>query len=281
MKNPDNFNLEVSNLEAKNEGCRVLLTKLGMVVSAMKTAPVSFPTIRISENEFVDTRTGVVRQFQKSDGRTASLYCFKRSYRNAENLLRANFSGGKNEIFLTLSYKEKMTDPVKLCNDFKEFRRRLKKINPDFDYIAMAEFNSHGIHLHVFLIGHDDIKFYVPRESLVKCWQNDNVYVRRISRFEDVENLIAYVNPFKTKKKLNFLHLYPIRFHVLRCSSGIKKPKILKMGLTDALEMAKRSGMLPYRSESFLITTNAKTDREYVLNRIEKIYFKQGEGVHV
>ena len=58
MKNPDNFNLEVSNLEAKNEGCRVLLTKFGMVVSAMKTAPVSFPTIRISENEFVDTRTG-------------------------------------------------------------------------------------------------------------------------------------------------------------------------------------------------------------------------------
>lgn len=63
-------------------------------------------------------------------------------------LINANFTS-KSE-FITLTYAENMQDIERASYDFKKFIQKLKRIQKDFKYVAVIEFQKRGaIHYHM------------------------------------------------------------------------------------------------------------------------------------
>lgn len=137
---------------------------------------------------------------------------------NVRRLACANFTKD-NCKFLTLTFKENITDIKKCNNEFKNFIKRLKysyKIN-DLKYLAVIEFQKRGaIHYHCIL----NIPF-IPQEELLKLWKNGLIWINRI---DNVDNVGAYLVKYMTKDnaderlmgEMGYLH-----------SRNLKKPIVI------------------------------------------------------
>lgn len=112
---------------------------------------------------------------------------------NVRRLVCANFKNTDCK-FLTLTFKENVTD-IKACNlEFKNFIKRLKynyKLK-ELKYIAVIEFQKRGaIHYHVML----NIP-YIPQKDLQELWRNGFIFINKI---DNVDNLGAYLVKYMTK----------------------------------------------------------------------------------
>lgn len=104
-----------------------------------------------------------------------------------------NFNN-KYDKFLTLTFKENMTN-IEECNLlFKNFIKRLKytyKLH-NLKYLAVIEFQERGaVHYHVLL----NIP-YIPQNELQKLWGHGFIFINAISH---VDNLGAYILKYMTK----------------------------------------------------------------------------------
>lgn len=118
-----------------------------------------------------------------------------RSNIRARNELRrlalANFSNKSK--FITLTFKENMTDLVESNKLFKAFIRVLRKKQADLKYIAVIEFQKRGaIHYHVLC----NLK-YVRAKTLEEMWGQGFI---KINRIDHVDNIGAYVIKYMTKE---------------------------------------------------------------------------------
>lgn len=105
----------------------------------------------------------------------------------------SNFSS-EHDKFLTLTFKENITD-IKVANNlFKKFIMKLK-YNYGLDklkYLAVIEFQKRGaIHYHVLL--HIP---YIPHKELQELWGHGFVFINAIKH---VDNLGAYILKYMTK----------------------------------------------------------------------------------
>lgn len=103
-----------------------------------------------------------------------------------------NFNN-KYDKFLTLTFKENITDLTFSHEEFKKFIKRLEyKQGKKLKYLAVIEFQNRGaIHYHC-LINFD----YIPHEELQNIWGNGFVFITSISH---VDNLGAYLVKYMTK----------------------------------------------------------------------------------
>jgi len=110
-----------------------------------------------------------------------------RARNDVMRLCRCNFTT-MNSKFLTLTFKEPMTD-ISLAN--KEFGRFMQNLRRNVDgkpikYLAVIEFQKNGsIHYHVLIN-----MPYIKQDQLSKMWGMGGVTINRIQR---VENLGLYV----------------------------------------------------------------------------------------
>ncbi len=104
-----------------------------------------------------------------------------------------NFNN-KYDKFLTLTFKENMTN-IEECNLlFKNFIKRLKYTHKlhNLKYLAVIEFQERGaVHYHVLL----NIP-YIPQNELQKLWGHGFIFINAISH---VDNLGAYILKYMTK----------------------------------------------------------------------------------
>lgn len=112
---------------------------------------------------------------------------------NVRRLVCANF---KNEDckFLTLTFRDNITD-IKTCNlEFKNFIKRLKYNYrlKNLKYVAVIEFQKRGaIHYHVMLSTP-----YIKQKDLQALWRNGFIYINKIN---NVDNLGAYLVKYMLK----------------------------------------------------------------------------------
>jgi len=135
----------------------------------------------------------------------------------ARNTLRrlalANFSNKSK--FLTLTFRENVTDLTEANKEFKKFIRKLKTQIGTFKYLAVIEFQKRGaIHYHVLL----DIK-YTRAKQLEEYWGNGFI---KINRIDHVDNIGAYVVKYMTKtdadERLIGKKMY-------QCSRNLERPR--------------------------------------------------------
>ena len=105
---------------------------------------------RKSKTEYVDTRTGELKQYDLN--KLTSRKSVNRKLTEYEELVIYHFQGNKNELFITLNCREHITDIADIKKFYDRFIRKLRKDYKGLKYIYMPEQTEKGCwHIHLFL----------------------------------------------------------------------------------------------------------------------------------
>lgn len=223
---------------------------------------------KLDKDRFVELSTGEIREFEHSENRQQNYNSLRQTFKKLRYLINNNFIGNPNELHITLTYKENMTDPKRLYEDFKKFIMRIKydyKSKSSLDYLCVVEPQGRGAwHCHVLMRFNDLDKVYIKNSELRELWGLGFVTIKSL---KDVDNIGAYLSAYltdidlddvkdtktalkvvsdgceiKTKvidgKEKKFLkggrlHMYPPGMNMYRKSKGIIKPEREEMKFKD------------------------------------------------
>ena len=188
----------------------------------------------ISGKRYVNLETGEIHDMDTSSStRLDNLKSTKQTMKKLRRLVAHNFTGGINQLWITLTYRDHVTETAIVYMDFKAFIRRIRNQFGNVDYITVIEPQASGRwHLHVLL--KNDSELTIPNNDLAKMWGKGFTKTKRLKRADKVGNyLIAYLSNLqigdegsqnKSIVKGARLYMYPKGIRIYRTSRGIKKP---------------------------------------------------------
>lgn len=192
-------------------------------------------TIKVIEGKrYVNLETGEIYDMDTSNNsRLDNLKSTKQTMKKLRRIIAHNFTGGKNQLWITLTYRDHVTEPAIVYMDFKAFIRRIRTKFENIDYITVIEPQATGCwHLHVLL--KNDSELTIPNNDLAKMWGKGFTKTKRLKRADKVGNyLIAYLSNLqigdgdsqnKAIVKGTRLYMYPKGIRIYRTSRGIEKP---------------------------------------------------------
>lgn len=240
---------------------------------------------KLDKDTYLDLETGEVKEFNHSENRQQNYNSLRQTFKKLRYLINNNFVGSPNELHITLTYEENMTDTERLYKDFKRFMTRLKrsyKKNTTIDYISVIEPQERGAwHSHLLLRFNDLKKVFIKNEELADMWEQGFVTIKSL---KDVDNIGAYLSAYladieltegnilqaiKEKREITVkevdgkekkfikggrLHMYPPGMNLYRKSKGMEYPerKGMKFG-----EIKKVVGSAqPHYSKSYHIESD-------------------------
>lgn len=154
---------------------------------------------KIDSDRYVFLETGEIKEFQKSNNRSENTNSLRQTFKKLRYLINNNFTGAKNELFITLTYRGELQtrDHIKVGRDYDNFLKRLKRAfkgKTTIDAIKVLEPHESGNwHMHVLLRFNDLDKIYIANEELREIWGNGWVTVKSL---KDVDNVGAYVSAY-------------------------------------------------------------------------------------
>lgn len=262
----------ISNVRPGHPGTPVTVKRCGNVTEIRYAVhgPPEIAIEKLNADMYVDKRTGEVKEFQHHANRAEDKASVAQSLHKLRDLINSNLEDPETALWVTLTYRENMTDPARLYEDYRRFWQRFKYYlskqgHPPAEYIIAAEPQGRGAwHLHCLFLFLDKAPF-IPNADMARIWDhgftktqslrgvgNPGLYL--ISYLGDME-LSEAVNTgqFKagrlaeTKDKSKAvikgarLKLYPPGFNLYRCSRGVKRPEVCQM--TEQEAQAEVSGM--------------------------------------
>ncbi len=250
---------------------------------------------KIDQDTYIVNATGEVKEFEHNTSRADDLKSVAKSLSHGRDIINTNVKDPSYCRWVTLTYRENMTDPKKLCKDFEHCVSRLRKIFGHFEYITAAEPQGRGAwHLHVlFIFSHKAP--YMANEVVANAWKRGFVTVKKL---DDVDNVGAYLTAYLGDMELDDfakefpsvdtvhlkeievenengekvlkryvkgarLRMYPPQFHIFRWSKGIKQPSVSYMSNKEA---EKKVSAATLTFEKSLTLTDPDTDFESLLN---------------
>lgn len=262
----------IQNIHPATPDTPVTVKRCGNMVEVRYMAGGS-PTIaieKLSADLYADKRTGEVKKFQHHDNRAVNKASVSQSLRKFRDLVNSNLANPETALWVTLTYRENMTDPARLYEDYRRFWQRFKYYlgkqgHPPAEYIIAAEPQGRGAwHLHCLFLFPDKAPF-VPNADMVRIWNHGftktqslekignpglymSAYLGNMELEESVNSGTFQANRLaesKNKKKAIVkgarLKLYPPGFNLYRFSRGIKRPEIWQA--TEQEAQAEVSGM--------------------------------------
>jgi len=181
-------------------GQEVRVTKMNHIVDVLSLAvePTALYKIKkIDKEHYLDLETGKVYEYELNENRGQNIIGLKETFKTIRNLINNNFTGSSNELFVTLTYAENMTDLKKLYEDFKYFIKKLKRKYNDLDYLSIVEPQARGAwHCHVLLRfnGLDEI-YLENNEEVWPMWGHGFTKTKKL---KNVDNVGAYLNAYLT-----------------------------------------------------------------------------------
>lgn len=240
---------------------------------------------KINADACVDMDTGERVEYIKHEFKTKN--SIRRSMKRLMELILNNFNGGKNELFITLTYEYRQADFDKAVSDLKDFWKKLKKEFQDLEFIAVIENQEERDSWHIHMLVKDTLHMglYISEDEIERIWNNGFVDVARITdkgikhiiggyEFQEDDNeeikkdAIIKIAEYmcKTKSKDNI----PSNKKCYYKSRGIKKPTIQKMSYKEAQEILSDINACLVLEKTLLIRS-ANTD--CILNKIkEEVY---------
>lgn len=253
---------------------------------------------KLNADEYIDLRTGEVKEFQHAASRAEDKASVAQSLRNLRDIINSSLNAPETALWVTLTYRENMRDPQRLYEDFhafiKRFRRSLhKRGHSPVEYIAAAEPQGRGAwHLHCLFLFPEKAPF-IPNAHMAKLWGHG---FTKTNSLKGVDNpglyLTAYLGDMelteaamsgttrgrlgeveaedeqgrKVKKaviKGARLHLYPPGFNLYRCSRGVKRPQVIQMTEWEAQRII---GTAPLTYEKTIAVTDSEGQTLNVIN---------------
>lgn len=223
--------------------------------------------------QILNSKTGEIIFHQKYQKRVDSLKGIKKSLTDLYWLIAANVKGRRNELFLTLTYREPyQLDPHQAKKDWKKFYNNLKRNYSRARYIAIFEpqgalyHNKKGEyvpswHIHVIIFGLTKI----PNDQLKRWWKHGNVSfinIGQLARKKNINNLAEYFTSYTKNLNPEFmsttaisiakdngseflqstnkqiakaarLYFYPANFKIYTCSQNLNHEKVKHLKFKD------------------------------------------------
>lgn len=228
------------------------------------------PIQKIDANHGVDLRTGEIIEYRHNISRIEDKASVRQSLKRLRDIINANLENPENALWLTLTYRENMTDSQQLYKNFHAFRKRfnryLKKHSfPKTEYIAAAEPQGRGAwHLHCLFLFEQKAP-YIPNTEIARLWSHGFTKTKSLKGITNPGlYLTAYLGDMEVTEAIQAgtlqdgklaeisdkskavikgarLKLYPKGFNLYRCSRGVKRPEVWKT--TEEKAQAEISGM--------------------------------------
>jgi hypothetical protein len=182
----------------------VTVTQMNHIIEVqhMKHRNTKANLLKLDKHHYVDLSTGEKKEFQHIENRQQSYNSLRQTFKKLRYLLNNNFTGKPNELHITLTYAENMTDPKRLYKDFDKFKKRFKRYYKEstFDYVCVVEPQERGAwHCHLLCRFNNIDKIYLKNEDVRKLWGNGFV---KIQSLNGVDNIGAYLTAYLTDIEL-------------------------------------------------------------------------------
>lgn len=267
----------------------------------------------LDKDHYIDLRTfeetGEVFNCNHIENRSQNVFQVGQSLKRLRDYINTNVVDLKKCKWITLTYKENMTDTKKLLRDFEKFIKRFRYYFKDYkiEYIVAMEPQGRGAwHCHCIFIFDKVAPFISNNDVMEKLWSygftnttnlksidnvgayltaylgdmefnNDNVLLLKENGLDMSKMVLKDVNEIEGKKlktpksfiKGGRLYLYPPNFNLYRISKGIKKPIKEVMSYKKAKE--KIGHLTPTYSVAYNITN---CDIDYSNHIIYEYYNK-------
>jgi hypothetical protein len=165
-------------------------------ILALEREPKNLLNIRrLSNDEYVDLQDGEIHSYQHTENRAQNIKGVKRTIKQLRNLINNNFDGKPNELWVTLTYAENMTDTKRLYEDGKKYMMRLKYRYGNIDYITIAEPQGRGAwHTHSLMRFNDHEKIRIENDTEMQpLWEHG---FTKTQRLKNVDNIGAYLSAY-------------------------------------------------------------------------------------
>ena len=201
MENETKVNFK--RLEKANEipiGREVRVTTMNHIIEIMSMSrePCNCLKFRkIDKTRYMDITTGEVYEYKLTENRGQNIKGLKATFKTIRNLINNNFTGASNELFITLSYKENMTDTKKLYRDFEKFIKKMKRRYPDIDYLSIVEPQGRGAwHCHALIRFNQLETVYIKNND--EIWPMWGHGFTKTKSLKDIDNIGAYLKAYLT-----------------------------------------------------------------------------------
>jgi hypothetical protein len=195
-------------------------------------------------DNLIDLVEKVLQQNGVDEEKERSTFSITRTQNQIRRLINCNFRSYRRIKFITLTFKEKVTD-IQQANYFlKLFFRKFKNFLGDknLKYICVLEFQQSGrVHYHILT----ECKF-VKNQDLAKIWGQGFVNIKGFDDIKSIRNIGAYVCKYLTKETLDQRFFGQKAF---QCSKGLKKPIEFYNSFTKVIPLKKEN--LIYNTEFY------------------------------
>ena len=225
---------------------------------------------KLNKYEYLDIRTDE-RKYYNLDKPT-TIKDVKRKVRKYEEIVMYNFQGGKNELFITLTCRDKITDLQVIKNRYQEFLKKIQKDYKGLECIALFETTANSYwHIHLFIkyvdtskvlyIPHNELKDYYWGYGAVHIIKNSNTF-RNLGHSKD-----------SRQEKLERLTNFPKNCRMYSKTKGIKIPPKEKKQFKDCPEFKSRDYSIT-SADTYMIR-NENTDA--IVNAITTLMYKNNK----
>lgn len=206
----------------------------------------------IGERQYAHIETGEVKDYSKeAKSRAENARGLATSFQLMRDMINCNFSSedftGKKALWVTLTYRECVTDYHQVEADFESFKKRLRRLYGEFSYLnalePMGKKAGNRWHVHVLLKWEKKAPYI---EDLLTIWGHGWTKVN----LAKTDNFGAYLSAYLTnmesengelksngKKYLkgSRLSLYPPKMRPFRWSKDLKKPEVQEESMSPEL----------------------------------------------
>lgn len=225
---------------------------------------------RIDKYRYLDKRDNKIKYYDLD--KPVNIKDVKRKVRKYEEIVMYNFQGGKNELFITLTCRDKITDLKVIKDRYKEFLKNIQTDYKGLECIALFETTSNSYwHIHLFLKYVDTSKVLtIPHQDLLnKYWTYGAVHIiRNFNTFKSLGH-----SKDSRQEKLERLTNFPKGCRMYMKTKGIKTPPKEKKQFSDCPEF-KSSDYSITSAETYMVR-NEETDK--IVNAITTIMYRNNK----
>ena len=294
----------ISNVRPGHPSTPVTVKRCGNITEIRYAVhgPPEIAIEKLNADMYVDRRTGEVKEFQHHTNRAEDKASVAQSLRKLRDLINSNLEDPETALWVTLTYRENMTDPARLYEDYRRFWQRFKYYlskqgHPPADYVIAIEPQGRGaLHAHCLFLFSCKAPF-IPNSEMARIWSHGftktqslkgvgnpgiyfSAYLSDLELTEAVNSgqfkagrIVETKDKSKAVIKGARLKLYPPGFNLYRCSRGIKRPEVCQM--TEQEAQAEVSGM-PLTYEKTISITDERGTLRNIINY--RTYTKPAES---
>lgn len=241
----------------------------------------TFANIRkLNKYEYEVLDTGEIKRYKQ--GANKNQKGLKRSMKNLRKILKNNFSGEKNELFVTLTSEKEIVNIKDIKKKYQKFWKKIKRMYSDMEAVAIFEKNSKGNswHIHCIMKATRHRSIYISNSKIEGIWKHGYTKTSRIVDYKKeneineqgrlgykdmieekfgIDKVISYMCKTETKEEI------PTGERCYEISRGIKKPTEKQMKYDDIIKQMGQKYKL--KSQNTMVVREELTNS--ILNKIK------------